>query len=77
MKDVAQSSAQANRALGSLVGLVAGDWVGVPLEFLPVATSRGTESGRWDPQRFGYVDLPEKREAERGEMQVTTVTQCH
>lgn len=42
----------ADRAIGALVGLAIGDWVGVPLEFLPAVDAPG--ASRWKHAEFCY-----------------------
>lgn len=62
------SSSFGSRAIGSLVGLAIGDWVGVPLEFLEVVDNPDGSHPRWDSASFCYRNLPPVKEAERGEM---------
>jgi len=47
-------SGRADRAVGALVGLAVGDWVGVPLEFLELSDSPG--SSRWDHNAFTWLN---------------------
>lgn len=47
---VAEPSRRANRAMGALVGLAVGDWVGAPLEFLQAVNEPC--SSRWDHSGF-------------------------
>lgn len=48
------TSGCADRAVGALVGLAVGDWVGVPLEFLPAVDEPG--SSRWNHKDFTYAN---------------------
>lgn len=42
-----------DRSLGCMIGLVTGDWIGVPLEFLPAVDDKNNECC-WDPASFSY-----------------------
>jgi ADP-ribosyl-[dinitrogen reductase] hydrolase len=59
-----------NNTLLTLAGLAVGDWVGVPLEFLPVVGKPSSDSPQWVPETFTYTNLPKIKEAERGEMKM-------
>ncbi|CAJ1442590.1 unnamed protein product, partial [Effrenium voratum] len=61
-----QADARASRAVGSLLGLAAADWVGSPLEFLEVTDEPG--ESRWDHDSFSCLN-PNRFEIERGLMQ--------
>lgn len=60
-----EETGHADAALGALVGLAVGDWVGAPLEFLPAVDVPG--ESRWDHASFQCCN-PNMNEKERGEI---------
>mmetsp|Transcript_81570 Transcript_81570/g.212183 ORF Transcript_81570/g.212183 Transcript_81570/m.212183 type:complete len:466 (+) Transcript_81570:2-1399(+) len=50
----ADSSGRGDRAVGALVGLAVGDWVGLPLEFLELSERPG--DSRWDHDEFTWLN---------------------
>merc|ERR1711972_442115 len=58
-----EPSGCANRAMGALVGLAVGDWVGAPLEFLDAVNE--PSGSRWDHDGFFPLN-PNTGEKERG-----------
>ena len=58
-----------DRALGALVGLAVGDWMGAPLEFLDAVQTPKSTNQFWDTNAFAYVgELPENRERDALEL---------